>query len=145
MKNKRTDAKAKHAGGRPSAYSPDSIAAIEAFTAEMTADADNFNAHCSKPHIAVLLGVCTDTVNEWVKQYPEFSVAIKKWETRRNALHYEVKRMSDARWIFLKKNWEGMSDKQEVAHTGENGGPLRVQVERVITTSGKDAGLASGD
>jgi len=143
MKTKQTEAKAKHAGGRPSAYQADYPARVLAFMDEMTAD--NFDRHCSKPHIGVLLGVCTDTILEWEKKYPEFSGAIKRWETKRNAVHYEVKRMSDARWIFLKKNWEGMSDKQAVEHTGEGGGPVRVQVERVITRDRDNAGPSGGD
>lgn len=126
MSKEQTEAKAKHAGGRPSAYRPDFPERVLAFMDEMTVD--GFDRHCSLHHIAMLLGVCTDSVREYIKQYPEFSDAIKRWETKRNALHYEVKRMSDARWIFLKKNWEGMSDKQEVAHTGKDGGPIQHQV-----------------
>jgi hypothetical protein len=35
--------------------------------------------------------------------------------------------------------------KQAVEHTGEGGGPVRVQVERVITTDPKHAGIRNGD
>ena len=130
MKSKKTPARKKHAGGRPSDY--DAVVIPEkvlAFSEEMTVD--TFNEHCSKHHIALLLDKCTDTILEWEKKFPEFSGAIKRWETKRNALHYEVKRMSDARWIFLKKNWEGMTDRQEM--TGKGGGPIDHAVNVKVT------------
>jgi hypothetical protein len=42
-------------------------------------------------------------------------------------------------------SWLAKTIPANVAVGDGNGGPLRVQVERVITTNGKDAGLASGD
>jgi hypothetical protein len=36
-------------------------------------------------------------------------------------------------------------DKRDFEHTGEGGGPVRVQVERVVTTDPKNAGIREGD
>lgn len=107
----------KHAGGRPTLYQGKrTCKALDAFAKGMTAL--NFNQRCTKPHIAVFFGVCEDTIFEWAKQYPEFSEALKRWETRRDALAFEVRGWSDARWIFCMKNWTDMKDRQDVSHNG---------------------------
>jgi hypothetical protein len=41
--------------------------------------------------------------------------------------------------------WLSKTIPANLAVTGENGGPIRVKVERVITSNGKDAELSSGD
>jgi len=111
---------------RPTKFNEEVIKKLEKFIAEM--DVSNFWKHCSVHHIACLLGVHRDTIYEWRKQYWEFSVTLKKWEEKRNALFLELKR-KDGAWIFLAKNWLGMSDKQEMEHSGD----LRIKIERIIT------------
>jgi hypothetical protein len=102
--------------GRPTEYAGEkSCLAVHVFTDEMSVQ--NFNAHCSVAHLACLLGVVERTVYRWAEAHDEFSQAVKRWETKRNALLYEVRGMSDARWIFSAKNWAGMRDKQEVEQT----------------------------
>jgi len=104
--------------GRPSDYpGAKACALLEKVTNEMTPQ--NFKQHCSIYHIALLFGKHVDTIYEWRKKHEEFSEAIKKWETKRNALAFEISGWSDARWIFCMKNWTGMSDKQELEHSGE--------------------------
>lgn len=110
--------KKKHAGGRPTDYAGESsCAAVMAFTDDM--DAVNFRSHCSVAHVACLLDVSERTIYRWVDEHEEFCQAVKRWETKRNALLHEVKGMSDARWIFCAKNWAGMKDKQEIEQVGE--------------------------
>ncbi len=102
--------------GRPTEYAGDkSCAAVCAFADEMSVQ--NFNSHCSVAHLGWLLGVDEDTVRNWTKKHEEFFGAVKRWETRRNALLFEVRGMTDARWIFCAKNWAGMRDKQEIEQT----------------------------
>jgi len=116
-------------------YNPDFIKKIEKFTKELTSDSSNFWKHCSIHHIACLLGVHRDTIYEWQKKFPEFSDTIKKWEEKRNACFLEL-RQKNASWIFLAKNWLGMSDKQEVQQTTEFK-PLKVIISKETDTNGK--------
>lgn len=99
-------------------YSEEMIQKVGAFTREMTAEPTNFWKHSSIHHIAVLLDVSRETIYAWQKKHPEFSDTIKKWEETRNALFLEL-RVKQGAWIFLAKNWLGMTDKQEVEHSGE--------------------------
>lgn len=108
----------KHPGGRPPKYEgAKTCQAVCAFSDEMTPQ--NFHQRCSLPHVALLLKVNKDTINEWRKAYPEFSVSIKSWETKRDALAFEVRGWSDARWIFCMKNWTEMKDRHELDHSGD--------------------------
>ena len=106
-------------------YSEETIPKLEKFIGEMSAGAD-FWKYCSVHHIAVLLDVSRETIYAWQKKYPEFSYTIKRWEEKRNALFLELRQKQGA-WIFLAKNWLGMTDKQEIEHTGEFQ-PLKVIV-----------------
>lgn len=104
--------------GRPTEYADEkSCRALASFTDEL--DVSNFHSHCSIFHVACLFGVAERTIYRWAEEHPEFSQAIKRWETKRNALLFEVRGMSDARWIFSAKNWAGMKDKQEIEQTGD--------------------------
>jgi len=109
--------KKKRGRGRPTDYVDKKTCAVLAeFTEEM--NIQNFKQHCSIYHVALLFRKNIDTIYEWQKQHAEFSEAIKNWETKRNALAFEVSAWSDARWIFCMKNWTEMTDKQSVEHSG---------------------------
>lgn len=110
--------KRKRPVGRPTDYAgKKTCAMVLAFAEGMTAE--NFAKRCTIPHVALLLKVNTDTILEWRKEHYEFSVAVKNWQTKRDATAFEVRAWSDARWIFCMKNWTGMRDKQEIEHSGE--------------------------
>jgi len=109
-------------------YNDDIIEALDAFLVEMTKQ--NFWQHCSVHHIAVLLGVHRDTIYEWKKSHSEFSDTIKEWEEKRNALFLELTNKQGA-WIFLAKNWLGMSDNQTIEHSGGIKGDHKLTVEVV--------------
>ena len=108
-------------------YSEETIPKLEKFIGEMSVlTPQDFWSHCSVHHIATLLDISRETVYAWQKKYPEFSDTIKRWEEKRNALFFQLGR-KDGAWIFLAKNWLGMTDKQEIEHSGEFQ-PLKVIV-----------------
>ena len=83
---------------------------------------ETFFQCCGIEQIAKALGVHKDTIYEWCKEYPDFSDAIKLFQTERDALFLTLAaspQVKVATWIFLAKNWLGMSDKQEIEHAGE--------------------------
>ena len=100
--------------GRPTKYIPGKSCRMVLKIAELMTS-QNFVHFCSIYHIAHLLNVHVDTLYEWQKQHPEFSEAIKRWETKRTALAFEFKGWSDARWIFCMKNWSGMTDRHDIS------------------------------
>jgi hypothetical protein len=120
--------KNKNKGGRPTKFRSEKACRIVLQIAEEL-NVQNFERYCSIFHIAVILGVHVDTLYEWQKQHAEFSEAIKRWETKRNAVAHEFKRWSDARWIFCMKNWTGMSDKQSIDMPQE----FTIKIQRIIT------------
>ena len=106
--------------GRPTKYdSTETPGKVYAIIAEMSKEGavKQFASFCGIEQIADALDVHRDTVYEWMKNHDEFSDAIKTWETKRNSLFYQLmfsSQIKDARWIFLAKNWLGMTDRQEV-------------------------------
>lgn len=106
----------------------ETIKLVEDFTSEMTAEPSNFWKHCSIHHIACLLGTHRDTIYDWEKKHDGFSDTIKSWRERRNALFLELK-AKHAAWIFLAKNWLGMTDKQNVEQSGE----VNIKWEEIFT------------
>jgi len=106
---------------RPTKYENETtVAKVDAITNAMIAE--KFFDFCGVEHIAYALGIHKDTVYEWVKKYDEFSEAIKRWETKRNMLFYKLaasQQVQPGKWIFLAKNWLGMTDRQEVSHGGQ--------------------------
>jgi len=113
MKNKIV----KHAGGRPTKYIPDTIFPL----------IEEYVSGCGKEQmelptvegLALKLGVDNDTVVEWGKKYPEFSVTIKNILMKQklqlmNDGMYGGKEVNQAMAIFLLKVNHGMKDVPQV-------------------------------
>jgi len=118
-------------------YEEANIGKLHTFIDDMTSDSSGFWRQCSVHHIACLLDVSRETIYAWKKKYPEFSDTIKRWEEKRNALFLELRNKNGA-WIFLAKNWLGMTDKQEI--TGDEQKPLKVIIEEIVTDTRPDEG-----
>jgi len=105
--------KDKPKGGRPTKYKPRATPK-KVYTLVDYMTVETFLECCSIEHIAYALDIHKDTLYEWKKKYPEFSDAIKKFETKRNMLFYRFlasKQIPPAKWIFLAKNWMKMRDR----------------------------------
>jgi hypothetical protein len=116
---------------RPTKYQGDAtIAKVYALAEFLEKNQEKFLEACGVEHVALALGVCTDTVYEWAKVHSEFSDALKTWTTTRNAVLYRLaKALPPAIWIFMTKNMLGWGDKQEIAHTGPEGAQaIRIEV-----------------
>lgn len=96
--------------GRPSKYNKETVPKLQKFIKKMTVT--NFWSHCGKSSVAFYLDVTRETIYDWERKFPEFSDAIKKWEIKRDMLFLQIKSKQGA-WIFLAKNWLGMTDKME--------------------------------
>jgi len=101
------------AAGRPSKYTPELIPRLY-----VEAEQGKSMLAC-----AAALGVCEDTLYEWAKVHPEFSVAIKKakqlallWWEEQGRLNLEEgeKKFNHVLWYMNMKNRHGWADKQEV-------------------------------
>ena len=101
------------------------VAILNRFIDEMTADPSNFWEHCSVWHVALLLDVHRDTIYDWRDKHPDFSDTLKRWETKRNALYLQLKK-KDSAWIFIAKNWLAMTDLQKIEHSGDQFKPIQV-------------------
>ena len=90
--------------------------------------------------VNALDGICSDTWYRFIKDYPDFSATVKRchelcedwWETTGRGMA-TGKDGNATVWIFNMKNRFGWRDKQEVEHTGANGGPIELtdRTERV--------------
>lgn len=111
--------------GRPSEYRNDFAEKCRAFMGQ------GFSLTAFAGHI----GVNRDTVVDWQKKFPEFSVAVKDGQAARTMyleqglLENEIGPKITAR-IFALKNAdpEGWRDRHEVS--GPDGGPLQVVVQK---------------
>jgi hypothetical protein len=98
--------------GRPSKYDPKFIEEMHTFMA------DGYSFEAFAGHI----GVCHDTLNEWAKVHPEFSVAknvaisaSRKWwdQVGRAGMTGKIKGFNATVWVFSMKNrfgWRDMVD-----------------------------------
>jgi len=91
---------------------------------------DMFSNGESLVEVAVALGMCKDTFHELRKEYPEFSVAVKKGIEKSEAWWSKLGRggaagamkINPATWIFNMKNRFKWTDRVE--NTGAEGAPL---------------------
>lgn len=103
---------AKHPGGRPTKFSPAVYNQVEQYLS--TCGKENMSLP-SIEGLATHLGVISETIREWAKQYPEFSATIKKLaEMQKQQLMddgmYGGKEVNAAMAIFLLKVNHGMKD-----------------------------------
>jgi hypothetical protein len=125
--------------GRPTKYDPAFVDRVVPFMAQ----------GYSLVALAAELGVCYDTVNEWAKEYPDFSEAIKDgkvaaakwWENalRRNALTGEGNATAA---IFGVKNrcrqeWSDMRQHDLTSSDGTMSPPNTVTL-KIIDTAGDE-------
>jgi len=102
----------RHKAGRPTKYNEEKvIAMIEAFTE--TLEIRNFFSFCSFESLADFMGLHRSTLYNWMAKYPKLKEAMELFEQKRNALFYAfVPILTPGSWIFLAKNWLGMTDRQ---------------------------------
>ena len=103
---------AKHPGGRPTKFSPMIYDQVRQYL--QTCGKENMSLP-SIEGLATHLGVISETIREWAKQYPEFSATIKKLaEMQKQQLMddgmYGGKEVNAAMAIFLLKVNHGMKD-----------------------------------
>jgi len=112
--------------GRPSMYDPEFCEIVLELGAEGK----------SKAQIAARLGINRDTLNEWTKIHPEFSVAVKNAQELALAWWEDAGQVNMARqgfnataYIFQMKNRfrEDYRDVTAMEHTGKNGGPIETR------------------
>lgn len=119
------------AGGRPSKYQPAYCEEVVNFCAE----------GYSLTAFAGEIGVDRDSITEWAKVYPEFSLAVKRakakrarwWEDRGRKIAEEGGPGGQATMvIFGLKNHapDDYSDKVQHEHSGPNGGPIDIAVRQ---------------
>jgi transposase len=102
--------------GRPTKYDPEMCEKAVEFLSE----------GLSIQAMAGEMGVCKDTIYEWMKVHPEFSDAIKRgvakgalfWEKiGRAGASGKIKGFNPAAWIFTMKNRFKWTDRVEVSGT----------------------------
>lgn len=102
----------KHAGGRPTKYSPDVFMKIEKYL--QTCGRENTQLPTVEG-LADYLDITSETIRDWAKTYPEFSLTIKKLADKQkeqlmNDGMYGGKEVNAAMAIFLLKVNHGMKD-----------------------------------
>jgi hypothetical protein len=136
--------------GRPSKYDPAFCEVVE----------DTMRAGFSKMAAAGRLGVCYDTLKNWMGEHPEFFAAVKRGQAARtekletDLLAAETGPQVTSR-IFALKNAapDEWRDRQAVEHSGPNGGPIQTEATspadrlkaRLDEISGRTTGDAAGE
>jgi hypothetical protein len=131
----------KHPGGRPTKYDPkyceDIINHFDVEPFDEIIDKDG-NVIGTKParfptfeRYARKIKVHTDTLIEWTKVHPEFSVAYKKAHNLQFAVYQEG--VMQGAWqqafaIFLGKNIFKLTDKQDIHNTVDLGGKVTIKI-----------------
>ena len=119
----------KHAGGRPTKYKP-----------EMSGQIEEYMSMCGRENmalptvegLALHLGVISETIREWAKKYPEFSVTLKKIADKQkeqlmNDGMYGGKEINQAMAIFLLKVNHGMKEEPTVLQQFNIGGKMELE------------------
>jgi hypothetical protein len=113
-------------GGRPSKYDP----------AYCDALVEHMKDGASLTSFAAEIGVARSTINEWIDAHYEFSEAVKKGKAKCAAWWEKVGRTNAKDGggnatlvIFGLKNMAGEDwrDRQEIQHTGKDGGPIETK------------------
>lgn len=89
------------------------IAMIEAYSE--TIEAQNFFSYCSFEALAEFMKIHRDTLYSWMAKYPKVKDGVGRFTQKRDAIFYAfVPHLKPASWIFLAKNWLGMTDRQMI-------------------------------
>jgi len=102
----------KHAGGRPTKYNPDVFNKIEVYLGSCGREQTSLP---TVEGLAQYLGITSETIRQWSKEYPEFSSTIKglvdkqKQQLMDDGM-YGGKEVNAAMAIFLLKANHNMSD-----------------------------------
>ena len=110
-------------GGQPTKYQPEYCQML----------IDHMTQGLSFQSFAGVVGVDRDTIYNWIHLFPEFSDARNKaneagrlsLEKLGIALAAGKVDGNVAAWIFTMKNRMGWRDRQEIEHTGKDGGPIQ--------------------
>lgn len=124
------------AGGRPTLYDPAYCEVV----------VETMREGKSLMSVAAQIGVGRSTLTLWMKEHPEFLLAVeegkalcaRKWEEI--ALNNAMTGMGNATLtVFGLKNMarDEWKDKQEVEHTGEGGGPVAFVIRDMTKEGGK--------
>lgn len=119
-----------HAGGRPTEYDPLFAEAVDSYI--LTTGKENMTLP-KREGLAKFLHVNVDTVQEWCKIYPEFSVAVKKIdELQKERLMddglYGGKEVNSPMAIFLLKANHGMIETEKRILAGDQENPIKVDI-----------------
>lgn len=110
--------------GRPTKYNPQFIQEVDNYLSELN------DTHLPKlVSFALRIGVNQETLTEWGKVHPEFSVALSKiMERQQEQLIddgiYGGREVNAVIVKLLLQNNHGMRDKSDNEHTGKDGAPL---------------------
>lgn len=98
--------------GRPTKYHEEKvIAMIDAY--RETLEIRNFFTYCSFEALAEFMGIYKQTLYTWMAKYPKVKDSVGRFTQKRDALFYSfVPVLTPGSWIFLAKNWLGMTDRQ---------------------------------
>lgn len=98
--------------GRPTKYDEEKVIAMIDAYAE-TIEIRNFFSYCSFEALAEFMGIHKDTLYEWMAKYPKVKESVGRFQQKRDSLFYAfVPILKPGSWIFLAKNWLGMTDRQ---------------------------------
>lgn len=120
--------KKKHGAGRPSKYRPEYCELLLKYMVPTVSYTDEgkpiYGPYPMLQGFAHSIGVLHETLNEWAKRYPEFTVAMKKAKAMQEQELFTgalSNRYNCAVAIFGLKNNHGWKDKQEheVSASGE--------------------------
>lgn len=117
--------------GRPTKYLPEMCDAVVALMSE----------GASKIEVAHEIGISGETLNEWSKDNPDFSAAIKAgeaashaWWLSKGRKNLENKDFSATLWYMNMKNRHGWRDKTELTGNGPDGA-LNIMVTYAASNS----------
>ena len=116
------------AGGRPSKYNPSFVDEVDNYLDSTGREQTKLP---TMEGFALWVGVHTDTLNEWEKHYPEFSVSLRKIMQRQkeqltNDGIYGGKEVNATIVKLLLQNNHGMREKQEIS--GKDGGAITINL-----------------
>lgn len=106
-------------GGRPTKYHDGMPQLVLDYITEKEADV---YSHPCKEDLASVLEVDSDTIREWVKIHPRFSVTIRALsdlQSKRLQHNGLTQKFHPTMCIFLLKNNHGMTDRHDVTSAGE--------------------------